>query len=348
MIVILFILGLLIVSLTILDIIYTVLAPNGSGYFSGKITFLIWRSALKVTGYNYKSRFLAHLGPFILLSIVQVWVLFIWLGNAIIIYSDPQSLHNQKQTAYQSDFISNLYFSGYVLSGMGHGDYSPASDWWKTYTAYISFTGVVFLSLAISYLLPVIQAVTFKRTLSLRISSYGNSPEDIMRKNWKNDNFAYLIKEIKSLKPAIFQLAQQHLAYPVIHYFHSREKNESAPLSIAMIDETLTLLKGIVSEDSEDPTLINDLVSTQSAVTYFLSTLRSGHIRPGNDAPETPGLDYLNDFDIPQRKSDDLIKKNFTEEKERRKLLLAYVQNDAWQWEHVVSDSESIDVKQNP
>ncbi|MGB3468623.1 MAG: potassium channel family protein [Cyclobacteriaceae bacterium] len=341
----LFIIGLCIVVLTILDILYTVLAPNGAGYLAGKITFYIWRISLKIAGYDHRSKLLCNVGPYMLLLIVQIWVLLIWVGNAIIIYSDPHSLYNSTQQQYQEDFISNLYFSGYVLSAMGHGDYSPSNGWWKAYTAFISFTGVVFITLAISYLLPVIQAVTDKRTLSLRISSFGNSPEDILKKNWKNDHFEYLVKELKDLKPAIFSLAQQHMAYPIIHYFHSKDRNESAPINIATVDETLTILRSLLKDNSTESTLINDLVSTQSAITYFLSTLKSGHIKPGNDEPEVPGLDYINDFDLPERCSVEEIKSTFRKHRKRRKLLLAYIQNDAWKWEDVVSDNDDISLE---
>ena len=337
-------LGVIILFATLIDILFTVLAPNGSGFITGKLSHWLWRLALSVTGHRGESKILSNIGVFILLFVVLNWVALLWIGNAIFVYADSEALYNSTQTAYKTDFISKLYFSGYVLSAMGHGDYSPASDWWKFYTAFISFTGVVFISLAISYLIPVIQAVTSKRSLSLKIAIMGQSPEDIITKNWKQDNFKFLITQINELRPSIFQLAQQHLAYPVIHYFHSTYRFESTSICIARIDETITILDAIMDHEANNE-LLDKIQSTRTAITYYLSTLKGGYINPSRDQPEIPKITYLDNHKIPRSANDDEIKKEFDKHEKRRKMLLAYVQNDAWTWDDVVDDHSEIQIE---
>ncbi len=343
--ILIFLVGFIIVTATILDILYTVLAPNGSGLITGKLSYWIWRSSLALSGSDGKSWLLSNIGVFMLIFIVQIWVALIWLGNAIIVYADPEALYNSSQTAYQSDFISKLYFSGYVLSAMGHGDYSPVSDWWKFYTAFVSFTGVIFISLAISYLIPVIQAVTNKRAFSLKVASIGKSPENMLVTNWKQDDFKFLIEQIHELKSGIFKLAQQHLAYPIVHYFHSKHRYESTSICLAMIDETITILETIKDTENDDSPLTDKLKNTRLAITYYLSTLKGSYIDPEDDAPEVPKLDYLDEHKIPTEVDEDQILKNFERHITRRKMLLAYVQNDAWEWKDVVEEHSTIEIE---
>lgn len=337
------ILGFIIVTVTILDIMYTVLAPNGSGIITGKVSHHIWRTALKITNSDGESKLLSNIGLFLLLFIVQFWVALVWIGNALILYSDPEALYNTTINSYVSDFSSQLYFSGYVLSAMGNGDYTPASEWWKFYTSFISFTGVIFISLSISYLIPVIQAVTNKRSLSLRLNTIGGSPEDMILSHWKDDDFKFLIDELYELEPLIFQLSQQHMAYPVIHYFHSTKRFESTSICLAMLDETLSIIQSVRNRGLEDETSTK-INSLRKAITYFLSTLRNSYINPGDDEPLVPDLDYFNERNIPKAVDDNEIEESFRKQNERRKLLLAYVQSDAWQWKDVVEKNGGIQI----
>ncbi len=337
------ILGIAVVVSTLLDILYTVLAPSGSGLVTGKLTHWMWRLVLNISGFKGEGKFLSNVGVFILMFIVIIWVLLLWVGNAMIVYSDPYALYNSTETAYQTDFVSKLYFSGYVLSAMGHGDYSPVSDFWKTYTALGSFTGVIFISLAISYLIPVIEAVSSKRLFSLKIDAMGKSPENILAKHWQSDDFEFLIEQLNELQSSIFQLSQQHLAYPVIHYFHSNNRYESSAIGMARIDETITILYAILSQQGKFHQM-DKLDGIRKSITYFLSTLKGGYINPCRDMPVVPdcsGLDKRNFFTSIDYQ---LIRDYCEKETKRRKMLLAYVQNDAWKWDDVVNDQSVIEI----
>jgi hypothetical protein len=344
---ILFIVGLLIVKAAIIDILYTVLAPNGSGRITGLTSYWIWRGALFVTNHNGKHKFLSNLGMFLLLLIVEVWVILIWIGNTLIVYSDSEALYSSAQEAYVTDFMSKVYFSGYVLSSMGNGDYTPVGEWWQFYTAFISFTGVIFISLAISYLIPVLQAVTSKRSLAIRLQTLGRTPEELLVKNYKNDNFEYLVNELFSMKQDIIELAQKHLAYPVIHYFHSTKHYESTSLTVAKVDETLSILECILSEEDHDAETDYKIQELKVALTYLIKTLKSGYIDPREDEPEVPQLNYLNENNIPNHISVQKVKNHFNQIRERRKLLLAYVQNDAWTWNEVVNCTSELRISED-
>ncbi len=268
-----------------------------------------------------------------------------WIGNTLIIYSDPQALKVPSDGAYITSFIDKFYFTGYVLSSMGNGDYVPASAIWKFFTAFISFSGVLFMTLAISYLIPVVEAVTLKRLISIRIYQIGASPEDILSKHYRQGSYKELINLISSLDKSILKVAQNHLAYPVINYFHSVKTYESISIYLAVLDETISILSVVIPKTKRDENFYR-LDSTKEAITFFLSTLKSAHISPSDDEPEHPDTSYFEVNEIPKLEDDEEIKNQFMHLVERRKLLLAYIQNDGWTWRELSHPQGSITIEQ--
>lgn len=343
--ILLLIVGFTIVAVALYDILITVLSPNGSGFLTGRLSHYIWRSALFLSGKNGKSKILAVLGVFLVLFIVLNWVMVIWLANTLIIYSHDNAILNENGSGYVTDFVSKFYFVGYVLSAMGNGDYLPATSWWKIYTSCLSFTGVIFISLAVSYLIPIIQAVTHKRSFALRVSTLGRSPQEVLVRNYKNDQFKYLINQLYQLKSELIDLAQEHLAYPVIHYFHSTKQYESTSLSIAILDETISILTCVMDKETRESEFGAMLEDLQTSMTYLLNTLKSGYIDPYDDDPSVPDLNYFHQHNIPKHVNISEIRGYFQTQKERRKLLLAYVQNDSWTWDDVTNGQSRIEIE---
>lgn len=336
---ILFIIGLILTLITIFDMVYTILAPRGSGFIADRVSRTLWRLSLKFAPKDGRSTKLRFLGPLLLLIIVLTWIILLWLGNTLIVYADPQALWSSTDNAYVTSFVENLYFTAYVLSSMGSGDFTPASDWWMFYTGFISYTGVVFISLGISFLIPVIEAITLKRQLSILIHNMGKTPEEILS-NYKHNNFKQLTEKLGSLEPNLIKMAQYHLAYPVIHYFHSANLYEALPVQLVSLDEAMSIMLYKVDEETIEDR--RTLERSYKAMTYYLSTLAYAFIEPEDDEPERPETDYLNevsksDSAINEKENSDLIL--------RRKILLAYLQNDGWTWDTLYNEKDEIKLK---
>lgn len=334
-----FSIGLIITVLTIYDLVYTILSPKGAGFIADYIARKIWRLSLFLCNHNGTKRFLSFVGPFIILIIVLSWIHLLWIGNTLIIYSDPEAVYSTDTNNYITDFSENLYYTGYVLSSMGNGDYTPQGRWWQFFTGFISFSGVVFISLAISFLLPVVEAVALKRRMALKIFSFGENPIKILRK-YKNDEFKELYSSIENLQENILKLAEYHLAYPVIHYFHANTNFESLPLNFVKLDEVLTHL--LSSKDRPEFSDSIKLEGTRQSLTFYLSTLESAFIKPSDDEPERPNKDntpeeILRDIDTNHYNEGTLVY--------RRKLLLAYLQNDGWTWDDMISCEQNINLE---
>ncbi|RBY84998.1 hypothetical protein [Blastococcus sp. TF02A-30] len=60
---------------------------------------------------------------------------------------------------------------------------------------------------------------------------------------WTGDAFGpALAQQLIGLSGPLATVAQQHLAYPVLHCFRSRAPDESVPVAIAALDDNLLLL----------------------------------------------------------------------------------------------------------
>lgn len=335
----LFSLGLGITLITIYDMVYTILSPKGAGFIADRISRGIWRINLKMTGSDGFNKYLAYVGPLLLLIIVLTWIILLWLGNTLIVYSDPYSLWSSTKNTYIDGFSESAYFTAYVLSSMGNGDYTPASDWWMFYTGFISYTGVVFISLGISFLIPVIEAITLKRKISLKIYNLGESPKDIIN-NYKQKGFKQLTEELKSLETLLIAVSQNHLAYPIIHYFHSEKLHEALPIQIASLDEALSII--IYEIDEEKLEDLKTVERSYKALTYYLSTLASAFIHPEDDEPVRPDTDDLSDL----KHGKEIDKELKSKLSLRRKLLLAYLQNDGWEWD-ILERSKTLELKES-
>lgn len=337
-------LGLLIVIIGVGDILYTVLSPSGAGYCSGKCVHWIWKLSIMIAGHDGKKKFLPHIGIFAMLFIVLMWVAMLWIGNTVALYADDGALLNSNQDGHQKDFVSKLYYISYVLSAMGHGDYSPATDFWKCYTAVVSFTGVIFISLAVSYILPVLDAVTNKRSIAIRIWTLGATPNEILERRLNNESCKGLVEDLLDLNASLIELAQQHLAYPIIHYFHSTKHHESTALAIAKLDEVVSTLEYLLIEVNTELHLLDNLYKVRTALTYYINTLHSAYINPNDHQPSLPIFNITNMYEGHLSSKNAKFEEHFNRLSDRRRLLVAYVINDGWSWETLTDCDSTINI----
>ena len=334
----LFILGLGIVLTTLFDVTSTILAPRGAGFIADRLSRSIWRFMLFIVGRDGRNKLLCSVGPFLLLFIILSWVVLLWTGNTLMVYSDPEALWSPAQNEFASGLMEKMYFVAYVLSSMGNGDYSPSTDGWLFFTGLMSYTGLMFITLSISFLIPVVEAITLKRQVGLRIHSLGKNPREILMR-YEANGYEELLAVLADLEPSILRLAQYHLAFPVIHYFHSVHLFECLPVKLVSLDETMSILMYRVPRKKISN--VTALERTYGAMTFYLSTLADAFIQPKDDEPEHPDTSFLEEA---SNGSPSMCLENGDDLKKRRELLLAYLQNDGWEWDTMVIGGDKIEL----
>lgn len=185
------VIGALLIGTVCYDLIYTTFSPRGAGFVSSTVSTFIWRSFFWMSRLFKTKQVLNGAGIVIVVAVLLTWVLLLWAGNTLVYLSDPEAVINSTSKV-PADLAQRIYFTGYNLSTMGNGDYKAGTDAWRIYTAFISFSGLIMITIAITYMVPVLSAVTARRALSIRIAAIGRSPQKMLLNNWNGKDFKNL------------------------------------------------------------------------------------------------------------------------------------------------------------
>ncbi len=173
------VLGIVLFLITAMDIIKTTLSTRGGGPITNAVSRMVWRCFFNVAGRRGESRLLEYAGQCVLLLALLTWIASLWLSLFLMLASDPASVVNDT-TKLAADLWETLYYAGFTLSTLGVGDFAASNDAWRVLTSAAAFCGLTFITAAITYIVPVLSAVSLQNQLSLLISSMGRTPQEIL------------------------------------------------------------------------------------------------------------------------------------------------------------------------
>ncbi|RAJ27722.1 ion channel [Gelidibacter algens] len=328
------VLGIGIQVLVLVDIFKTIIYINGAGFLTNFVSKTIWSLFYKLSKGNGRSKLLDLCGPMILLFFLFMWISLIWLGYSLIYMSDSASVMNT-ETDTQATVIGKIYFVGYTLTSLGNGDYRAGSEVWQIVSNIMGLNSMIFISLGISYLLPVLQSVIDKRTLAVQITMLGSTPQAIIENGYDGKDFSPLYQRFTNLESILVKHGERHLAYPILHYFHSNDRRYALPLKLATLDEVVLIQKLYNIDDSSKNFHWEILGAT---LNNFYERLDSNFVI---EADEVPPFDYKDK--LPKEFAHKVLSKPQFELKnveERRKKIRGYVRNDGWTWDDVIRSPE--------
>lgn len=324
-----FFLGLFILLFTITDLINTSLSVSGTGFLSRRLSTGIWKLLLVIHRRWRAKRILGMGGVIILMSILINWLLLIWLSASLLFISQAESLMNV-ETNTATTIVSKIFYAGYTLSTLGLGDIEPVGPFWELLTATLSFTGLISISIAITYLIPVVSAEIVKRRISVYITTLGSSVEEILLNFWNGKDFKELELPFGNLTNLIILHAQNHKAYSVLHYFHAKDRKEAFVLNITNLDEVLTILLTRIPVHHRPG--FNNIMGLRKAISSYLITLPAVFITPAKEVPPVLPLKKLEDCGI-EIIWDQKAEATVVHLSARRRLLLSLIKDDGWEWD---------------
>lgn len=325
------------VALVFWDLIRVTMGEGG-GILTRRIASWPWRMFLRLQRRESRLRPLAVAGPFIILLSVGTWIVLLWTGWTLIFHGTERAVVHG-QTQYPAAFWERVYFTGFTIFTLGIGDFVPNGRIWQVLTAVASANGLFLATLSISYLIPVIQAATHKRQLAVQIASLGQTPSEILLKTYDGSGYGPLGEHLMRLTSDLSKLEQRHLSYPLLHYFHSRTHTESIALSVAALDEALTIIEHGLKKQAPgvDPGFFNP---ARRMITNYLKTMERAFVEAAGEVPPPPRLDVLRRHGLPVVE-DATFRTRLEELSDRRRLLLALVENNGWSWQKIDSEAPS-------
>lgn len=323
-----FILGVIMYVITVNDILKTTLSLEGGGWMTNQFSKLIWKISVRLARNNGRSKILGKTGYVILTGIIIFWVGLLWGSFSLLLFSDTESLVTSTDKVAVNG-IEKLYFAGYTLSTLGSGEYIPATDFWRIVTNIFSFTGLVLLTMSVTYFVPLLQAVIEQQKLAVQISGYGENPQEMIINTYDGKHYQGLTSNASQLTLALIKHTQNHKAYPVIHYFHNNNANYNTILELSKIHECLIILQELVKEEHRPKA--NELRSLKVAFDNYFKVIA-----------QVTGTQSQENQDVPTIKTDKLQEKGFinadidtTCQLPGRKQFYTLVKNDGWQWENL-------------
>lgn len=324
------IIGITVILMVVADFAVTVFVPKGAGFITEAITVFVAKIFKFLSGNIGIKKVLEYKLVFIIAIMIISWLLLVWFSVSLIYSFDYNSIVNA-ETKVAATFSEKIYFTGYTISTLGLGDFQPNGLAWEFFTSMVSLLGFIILTISITYIVPVINSIIEKQTLSLQIASLGQTTSEILVKGYNGKDFSDLSDDFSNLSNAIFKHAKNHSAYPVLHHVHDSNKNENTILKLTSLDEACTILLNHVP--AEKRIHGNSLDQLRSALTYYLRTVRNIHMP--DEQPPPPVDNELNerfDFDFIHTSETELFNV-YDKLKYRRCMLKALVEDDGFKWQ---------------
>lgn len=317
--------GIVTLVATVIDVVWTtVAAGSGAGPLTGRMSRVLWRVALRADRATTAS-VLKPAGVLIVLTVLGSWILSMLVGWTLI-FSATDGAVRDATTGTPGDLVDRVLFVGYTVLTLGLGNLVPGQGVWQVATVLATGSGLLLVTMSVTYLVPVASAVVQRRQLAGQITSLGTSAVRIVTNGWNGTDFGALGQNLSMLLPTLHTLRLQHLTYPVLHFFHSQSRHDSAAISLVNLDGALRLLRHGVHCDVRPDRQTLDALG--AALGEFLDTMDGVHVDDDPDPVPAPPLTALVDSGVPVDPGGYATAVEGSER--RRRLLASYLYDDGW------------------
>ncbi|MAU98364.1 MAG: hypothetical protein CMP81_21195 [Fulvimarina sp.] len=325
-------LGILVVAWTIAEIGTTTLTAQGAGPLTSRGLRLIWKLCLRVFSKSPRRHAIfTKIGPLFLALTALGWYVGLWLGWWLVFLGASGSIVDSS-TNEPASALDTLYFAGYTITTLGIGDFKPSGGIWQILTAVCAANGLLALTLSVTYLVPILSAAVQKRQLALTIHGIGSTPTGILERAWCGKSLSSLDGILPDISTQILTLGEQHLAYPILHYFHSRHAESALPVRLAAFSEAIDVIAAATPQEVRPSRL--SLIQCQAAVATFLRAMESAHIDTSERQPAPPDMSEAVASGVPVDAAPNVGAGAGGAD---RRLLKSLVESDGWSWHDVVS-----------
>nr|WP_238420901.1 potassium channel family protein [Streptomyces taklimakanensis] len=250
-----------------------------------------------------------------------------WVGWWLVFTAQEAAVVSSR-TSVPADAWTRVYYAGYTVFTLGTGDYVPGTTWARVATPVASLSGLFLVTLSLTYVVQVVQAVVHKRAFAEQVHALGRDAAHIVATGWTGSGFSSMFNQhLVSLTEPLLRMGEQHLAYPVVHYFHSTVPTKAPAVALAVLDDTLLLLDaGADPRARPDPAATAPLVA---ALDQVLDTLRGQFFRRADRERPAPPLSVLGRAGIPTV-DEERYAAAVRRHARRRRTVRGFLYSDGW------------------
>ncbi len=288
--------GVALLMLVAYDVYATVLhASSRFGPIGETLNRTIWRVvraiAFKLPRMR-RHKLLNAVGPLLLPLLIISYIVFLITAFALIYFPRLPAQFNINSQAEAATWVEALYFSGVTLTTVGFGDITPRAASMRFVTMFESASGLVVISLAITYLLTAYNALERKRAIALSLYHQADEGADAagyIAHHYVEGKFYGLQEALRWAVRDLQGLFEAHVEHPVIHYFHPLEVYKGLPRMLFLMLEACAVIRTCLDKE-EYPQIRNlpDVRTLEASTRHVLHemTIALDLERPRDDGVE--------------------------------------------------------------
>jgi hypothetical protein len=248
-------LGLALMLVVLADVFLTVLyARMGTSIFSERLARALWRAfrAVSNVALSRRERVLVYAAPVIVLTVLAVWTTLLMLGAGLVIHPHLGTAVTNSPGPTKTDFMTAFYAAGNSITLVGSGTFSPQTPVFKAFYIVNSFIGLAMISLSLTYLMQIYNALQRGNTLALALheaSGETGDAADLIAAVGPRGNFTNGYTHLAQLASQMREVKESHHFYPVLVYFRFNEPFYTlARLTTVMLD-AVTVIKSALDDE---------------------------------------------------------------------------------------------------
>jgi len=265
--VLLVIAGLIVVALAAVDLLRTTIGPStGAGPISRSVFRVLWSAGVRVRCHRWAAmRWIGGLGTVVVTATITTWFALLWLGWTLVLMGSSDAVVSSATRAHAS-IVDRIYFAGTSLADLGNASYRPVPTGYELAVVGAAVSGLILLTLAITFVGPVVSAVLATRTFASQVHGLGQTPSEVAECLDSGGTFGAAQQLLLSLAGQLSQVAEQYRAYPLLVTFRARSRETATSPAVALLLESAIILGAAAPEDSRlPPSLLRTVLSSVEA-----------------------------------------------------------------------------------
>jgi hypothetical protein len=198
-----------------------------------------------------RARFVSFCGPVTLLAVLGLWTGLLTLGSALVLH--PALGHEVRPSdgGASTDFMTALYVGGASISVVGSSGYSPQTPAYRMFFLFNSAVGMTLISLVLTYLGQLYNALLRRNALALRIHGMSEAKGDgaeLVCRLWPRGELTSGTSELANLAAEMSAVKEAHHFYPLLKQFRFEEPFYSVSRIVNVSLDAMSLVMSSLDE----------------------------------------------------------------------------------------------------
>lgn len=245
------ILGIAVLAIGLIDLFLTALDYNEAGFLATRLCRLLWRGMRTITrrlSRRWRPGVLRQVTGLQIMLSVTTWLGCVIVGSGLIYYSQMVGTNFQYAGGdhFGAGVFSAMYLSAAQLATVGTSQVSPETNMLRVLSIAETLSGVVIVTLSLSFLLGVYEVIRDLRTLCANFLTPEADTGDLMaslRPFFPEGQPVGLDAHLQSISDSFWSYSEGLRLHHIAYYFQSGRDQFSLPYTLHMMGRTIAALK---------------------------------------------------------------------------------------------------------